>query len=224
MSKRPTQTPPALPTLATGPHHNASTPAARMSGLTSTLALMLAVALAYDPAHAKGPGAHQHGVAKLEVVLDGNLLQLHLESPLDNLLGFERGPRNEAERQMVRAMAQRFHASGGLFAPTPAAVCTPFGSELASAVIEARLLALDGKVAATAPAVAPHAADKAAAEAHADLEASVRFQCANPGALKGVDMLLFKAFPRLRQLDVAVATGKTQRGARLTRQQTMLTF
>ncbi len=147
-----------------------------------------------------------------------------------NLLGFERGPRSAAERQAVRAMSLRFHAGATLFVPTAAAGCTLLSSELAFAVIEPNLLAAPaaGAVAAQAAPATSTSASPAPAPApkneHADLDATVGFLGAQPAALKGVDVRLFQAFSRLRQLDTALATGKAQRGARLTPQQTMLSF
>ena len=190
----------------------------------------MVLGLSCGPAFAKGPGAHLHGVARLDVVLDDKILQLSLETPLANLLGFERGPRSEAERQAVRAMALRFHAGATLFVPTAAAGCTLLGSELASNVIEPSLLAAPAAVASkpTAAAATTKTTGTAPAAAsvheHADLDANLRFLCAQPAALKGVEVRLFQAFPRLRQLDTALATGRAQRGARLTPQQTMLSF
>ena len=88
----------------------------------AALALLVSTAaLAQGQGHKHG--AHQHGVAKLAVAVDGKLLEIALESPLDNLLGFERAPRTDAEREAVRKMAQRFHAAAGLYTPTPAANC-----------------------------------------------------------------------------------------------------
>lgn len=163
-------------------------------------------------------GAHQHGVAKLAVAVDGPLLEITLESPLDNLLGFERAPRTNAEREAVRKMAQRFHAPAGLYTPTAAAQCTPQGAELASDVLDPALLAA-GAAAAAAASPAARSGD-----GHADLDATVRFQCANPAALKGVEVGLFKAFPKFRQIDAAVATGSGQRGSKLTTRQSTLSW
>ena len=168
-------------------------------------------------------GAHQHGVAKLAVAVDGPMLEITLESPLDNLLGFERAPRTNAEREAVRKMAQRFHAPAGLYTPTAAAQCTPQGAELASDVLDPALLAAGAAAAAagTASSAAPAAK---AGDGHADLDATVRFQCANPAALKGVEVGLFKAFPKFRQIDAAVATGSGQRGSKLTTRQSSLSW
>lgn len=158
---------------------------------------------------AQAAGAHQHGVARLEVVADGATLTVTLDSPLDNLVGFERGPRTAAERSAVQAMAQTLHNGATLLQPTPAAGCTLRGVALASDVIDPALLA-KGAPAATGPGKPP------AAGGHADLEAVFSFDCRTPAALKGLALGgLFQAFARLRQLDAAVAAPGVQRGFKL---------
>jgi hypothetical protein len=155
-------------------------------------------------AHAEG--AHQHGVARLELVAEGTTLTFTLDSPLDNLVGFERGPRTAAERAQVQAMAQRLHGGAALLQPSPAAVCTLKAVALTSDVIAPALLAKD----AAAPA---QPGKPPAAGGHADLEATFSFDCRTPAALKGVALGgLFQAFVRLRQLDAAVVAPGVQRG------------
>jgi hypothetical protein len=155
-------------------------------------------------AHAEG--AHQHGVARLELVAEGTTLTFTLDSPLDNLVGFERGPRTAAERAQVQAMAQRLHGGAALLQPSPAAVCTLKAVALTSDVIAPALLAKD----AAAPA---QVGKPPAAGGHADLEATFSFDCRTPAALKGVALGgLFQAFVRLRQLDAAVVAPGVQRG------------
>ncbi len=190
---------------------------AALATLSATVAQAPAQAQAQAQAHKHG--AHQHGVAKLQVAVDGNAIEITLESPLDNLLGFERAPRTEAEREAVRKMAQRFHAPAGLFTPTAAANCTARGAELASDVLEAALLAPAGSAAAGAAASVAKPGD-----GHAELDATVRFACANPAALKGVEIGLFRAFPKFRQIDAAVATGSGQRGSKLSPKQPGLSW
>ena len=181
----------------------------------AALALALSAALI---GAAQAAGAHQHGVAKLEVAADGNSLTVTLDTPLDNLLGFERGPRTDAERKAVQAMAQRLRNAATLLVPAAAAGCQLQGVDLASDVIAPALLA-----AAPAPAAAPAA--PAAAGGHADLEASFRFQCAQPQALKSLDVAgLFQAYPRLKLLDAALAAPGVQRGAKLRPKQATLAW
>ena len=65
-----------------------------------------------------GEKAHQHGVASLEVAVEGNTLVVHLKSPLDNLVGFERAPKTDAERSKIQRSAQRLRHTAELLQPT----------------------------------------------------------------------------------------------------------
>ena len=166
---------------------------------------LLCALLACSAGWVQAAGAHQHGVARLEVVAEGPTLTVTLDSPLDNLVGFERGPRTAAERSAVQAMAQALHNGTTLLQPTPAASCTLRGVALQSDVIDSALLA---KGASPAGNGKPPAAG-----GHADLEATFTFDCRTPTALKGLALGgLFSAVPRLRQLDAAVAVPGVQRG------------
>jgi hypothetical protein len=164
--------------------------------------LLAASVLAAQPALAAG--AHSHGVAKLDVAVDGPTLTLRLESPLDSLVGFERAPRNDAERAQVRAMAQALRA-GNPFVPTAAAGCRLERAALASPVLAPDLL---GETGAAAPAKS--------ADDHAELEGTFVYRCAEAKALQGIDVMLFDYFKRLGRVDVQVAGPKGQSAAKLT--------
>ena len=100
---------------------------------SAVMAAMLSLGI-MPLAGAREPGAHVHGLATLEVAIDGAAVQISLDSPLDNLLGFERAPRNEKERQSVKAMALKLHQADTLFVFTPAAQCRLESARLESAV------------------------------------------------------------------------------------------
>jgi hypothetical protein len=51
-------------------------------------------------------GPHEHGVASLELSVDGDSLLVRFSSPLDNLLGWERAPRNEQEQRQYAALRE----------------------------------------------------------------------------------------------------------------------
>lgn len=148
------------------------------------------------PATAHEPGAHVHGIAKLRVAVDGNILTLGFESPLDNLLGFEHMPRNDKQKAAVHALAVCLNKPETLFLPTIAAHCAPVSAKLES------------------PVLAPE--KKTGDDGHADLDADFVFKCAQPGELRGMEVKLFDAFPSLRRLDVQVAGARGQAGVRLT--------
>jgi hypothetical protein len=157
--------------------------------LTAVLALVVVPATAHEP------GAHVHGLARLQVGIDGKTLTLNLESPLDNLLGFEHIPRTDKDKTIVRNMAERLKQAASLFAPTRVAQCVPVSVKLESPILEP-----------------PKGADGGG---HADLDAEFVFRCERPDALRDLEVRLFDYFANLRQLDVQVAGPRGQAATRL---------
>ena len=149
------------------------------------------------------PGAHVHGIATLQVALDGKLLTLAFSSPLDNLIGFEHKPQTDKQKALVKAMDEKMHHAEQLFLPTPAAGCTLKSTQLDSLVLEKD------------PKAKPAHEEEAG---HADIDAEFVFQCAQPEKLHDIEVRLFDAYPNLHQLDVAVATAKGQTAAKLSAQ------
>lgn len=148
-------------------------------------------------------GPHEHGIGHLDVAVDGSTLVIELRLPTEDLVGFERAPRTDAERARIE---HRRVALGDatLFSPSPEAKCTPVGT----------------------PAVEPPVFGKPAggAEEHADFAATYRFECANATALAALEHGIFKAFPRIKQLRVQAVTAKGQKRATLTHGKPRLSF
>ena len=138
-------------------------------------------------------GAHEHGAVNLNVAVEGGKITLQMESPLENLLGFERAPRTDAERKSTAAMLTRLKAADTLFKIDPAAQCALASVELNSAAL---------KLGTPEPA--------AASGEHADLDATFVFTC-QAGAKAGfIDVAFFDAFQRMRRIEVQVVTDKGQ--------------
>jgi len=136
------------------------------------------------------PQAHQHGVAQLDIAVDARQITLQLSSPLDNLLGFERAPRTEAERRQVQAMLDQLRAAATMFKIDPAAQCTPAQVVLTSAALQ------------LGPA-------QPADAGHADLDGSFEFHCVAGAKATYVDVGLF-AFARLQRVEVQAVTPSGQ--------------
>jgi hypothetical protein len=165
--------------------------------LRTLRALATTLALAGTTAWAAKP--HQHGTAKLDVAVEPGKVTIDLETPLDNLVGFERAPRSDAERQRADTAVATLKAADKLLRIDPAAQCT-----LAKVTLDSAALQLG----------TPDPKD--AAEGHADLDASFEFACKG-GAPGFVEIGLFEAFPRLQRIDVQTATAKGQTKAVLKR-------
>ena len=135
--------------------------------------------------------AHVHGVARLDIAVDANQITLQLESPLDNLLGFERAPRTDAERRQTDALLARLRTADTMFRIDPAAGCTLARVTLTSAAL---------KLGDAAPGE----------EGHADLDADVNFNCTDAAKARSIDVALFDVAARLQRLEVQVATPQGQ--------------
>lgn len=160
---------------------------------SNPLLWLAGLALASAPAWSAGQ-THEHGAMKLDVTIDGSNLVIAMEAPLDNLLGFERAPRTDAERQAAAAVLARLRNPGqspALFVPDAAALCT-----LRKAQVQA-------------PVLEPGAKAGSGSE-HADLDASYEFSCAQPGELRSLQVGLFDAYKRIRRVDVQVAGPRGQ--------------
>lgn len=143
-------------------------------------------------------GAHVHGNARVDIAIEGGELTIALDMPLDGLVGFERAPRTEAERNAAAAALARMREGDTLFRPSAQAQCKL------------------SKVTVTAPVLEPGHKPQAGSE-HADLEASYVFACAQPAALAALDIALFDAFKRLQRIDIQAALPHGQSKATLRR-------
>lgn len=162
--------------------------------LQLTHGLALALACTSGTALAAGK-AHEHGAMKLDVAIEGNKLTIVMEAPLDNLLGFERAPRTDAERKAAADVLARLRSPDKgtpLFVMAAAAQCTLSKAEVTAAIIEPGAKAVPKK------------------DEHADLDAVYEFNCTQPGELRNVDVGLFDAYKRIQRIDVQVAGPKSQ--------------
>lgn len=162
--------------------------------LPGLAALLLALA---GPAHAHK--AHQHGVAQLDVAVEASRVTLELETPLDNLLGFERAPRTDAERAVVDKAVARLREADKLFRIDSAAGCT-----LDKVTLEAPVLGLGG---GAAPAKGEHA----------ELSARFEFVCQAAPRASFVEVALFEAFAGMKRLNLQLVLPRGQMKATLVR-------
>lgn len=162
-------------------------------------ALLLCLAV---PATAFAAKGHVHGTGTLDVAVDQGRLAIDLELPLDAATGFERAPRNAAEKAALEETARVLNDAATLFTPTAAANCRVTS-------VEVTVPFLDGK---------------GPADGHADIDARYRFECATPGALKGVETSLFRHFKRLYRLQAQRSGPGGQGAARLTPKQPALSW
>jgi hypothetical protein len=159
---------------------------------------LLTLALAATPAVAQ----HVHGNARLDVAVDEGQLILMLEMPAEVLVGFERAPRTDKERAAIARARQTLEASSDLFLPSAEASCSAQAARVESPLFD----------------------PGAKLGHHVDVTATHVFACAHPDRLRAIATSLFERFPRLKRVDVQVASGTGQKAARLTPRQATLSL
>ncbi|PKM28975.1 MAG: DUF2796 domain-containing protein [Gammaproteobacteria bacterium HGW-Gammaproteobacteria-11] len=176
--------------------------------------------------HSASLGAHEHGVGSLNLVIDGHAVAIELDSPADNLLGFEYMPTSDADLSKTREIMTRLEQADSLFAFPTAAGCQLDKVELESAQFDA------AKQANNAHDAHHHAShehehehnEHKQADAHADISAQFHFLCSQPAALNQIEVILFEAFPGTETLLLQAITPAGQQGGELSATQNIIRF
>ena len=180
--------------------------------------LPLAVAHAaegHDHDHEHGSlAAHEHGVGRLNAALDGQTLELELESPAMNLVGFEHAATTDADKAKVAAVRAQLEKPLGLFNLPKNAGCVVASQELESPLFGDKPEADHDKEAKD-----EHHHD------HSEIHARYQFSCAAPGALKNLDLAnIFNTFPSTRKIQVQLISPSGQQGVEVTAKAGALKF
>lgn len=182
--------------------------------LWPTLALlpMLAFAAEHDHDHHHdhdhdNPGAHEHGVARMNLVLESGELLIELESPAANLLGFEHVPTTADERNQAAAVRSTLEQPLSWLGLAEGADCKLAEQHVTGEVLE------EGATA------------EQAHTGHSDIDAQYRLECAAPEALQTLDLTaFFSRFPGTEQLLVQLIGPNGQTGIQLSAEQPRLPF
>lgn len=178
---------------------------------------------AHDHQHAS-LGTHEHGVARLDAALDGAVLELELQSPAMNLLGFEHAASSAADKAQLAAVRETLEQPLALFQLDAAAQCTVTTQTLESPLFGDQ------------PALAEHddeeddddhdhAAGEAHEHAHSEIHAHYQLTCAKPEALRSLNLApLFKAFPATRVVQLQVIAPGGQQGLAATADNSRVAF
>ncbi len=188
---------------------------------TLSIALPLSLnALAHEHDEHTSLDAHEHGVASLNLAIEGARVQLELDSPAMNLLGFEHAANAPEDIAKVKAVQAQLQQADQLFRFPAAAGCSLASADLDSPLFDAHQEAEHEHD--------DHDHDAAHDEhdedhehehehSHADIEASYTFNCAQPDKLTHMELPLFAVYPGLERLNLQGITPKGQMGAELTR-------
>lgn len=128
-------------------------------------------------------GVHKHGEGMMNIVFEGKSLAIELETPAQNILGFERRPQNEQELEKIKTVAKRLQNPNDMFDIPKEAECVVYQSSVESDLLEEDWDTVD-------------------AGDHLDFEAEYELTCNKPEKIKTIGVNLFKEFPDFKEIDV----------------------
>lgn len=155
-------------------------------------------------------GAHEHGVGTLNIAQEGSGLQIELESPAVNIVGFEHAPNSEEEHEALESALKKLKDGVAFFVLSEEAGC-----RLVSADVETPLAGHDDHDHDEEDHHDHEGEEHEHESAHADIDAAWQFTCEHPEMLNGVNVHLFDAFPKTQRLNVQYITEKQQGAASL---------
>ncbi|WP_323795601.1 DUF2796 domain-containing protein [Nisaea sp.] len=167
-----------------------------MTRLPLFLAAMLAttstIAAASETRHAD---AHEHGHGQLTIAIEGATVEMEIEIPGADIVGFEHSPETKAQHDAFDAGKANLAKGDTLFKAVGEAGCT---------LKETRFLEEDD-----------HDHDKKTDHAdhdgeHMEFHVSYRFACNDTAKITGFSFPFFKHFPQSEELDVQIVSSKGQ--------------
>jgi hypothetical protein len=164
---------------------------------------LLPMAIAQADEHEHGSlDKHEHGIASLNLALEGNQLEIELESPTMNIVGFEHLASSAADQAKASTAQAALMQPLSLFGLPAAADCKLIEAEVESALFnkdEEDEMHTDGH-----------------GEKHSDVDAEYTLTCSQPEALTWVDLSgFFKQFPATEKIATQLIGPNGQQGAEL---------
>ena len=129
--------------------------------------------------------SHEHGVSVLKIASEKNMIEMELESPADDIVGFEHAPENVQQREKISKAIAVFKDKAGLFFPNVEAQCKITKN---SAEFEAD-----------------------AGSGHAGFHVKWHLSCANLSKIQVLSTSFFKIFPKAKEIEVEVVSDAGQR-------------
>ncbi|MBB4866008.1 hypothetical protein HNP46_004909 [Pseudomonas nitritireducens] len=193
-----------------------------MRPLLLAVALLPLAAQAHDEHEHGSLGKHEHGVAQLNVALDGKTLELEMDSPAMNFVGFEHAATSEADKATVATVQAQLKQPLQLLNLPASAQCSVQSVELSSPLFGDAAKADDDDH-DHEHTDGDH--DEHEGHHHADIDAHYQLTCAQPQDLASLDFApLFKRFPATQKIQVQLIGPSGQQGAELTAANPTLKF
>jgi hypothetical protein len=127
--------------------------------------------------------SHEHGVSTLKIALEGQILQMELEAPANDIVGFEHAPENESQKAAIERALSLLKTKSGIFNTPATAKC--------------KITDVSGEFEVE--------------KNHAGFHVSWKIKCLNPKQIKNLETTFFQIFPKAEEIEVEVISASGQK-------------
>jgi len=166
--------------------------------------------------HVHQQGAHQHGLAELTLALEGDKIDVGLESPAANIVGFEHVASTPEQRGLVDKARAMLESPSKLFSFL-GTHCELEALEVdVSAVLDHEDEEHELEESGTEKNDHDHSDhDKSTRETHSEVLANYQFHCEQGSRLTAITLNFFEYFPGIETLHAVWVTDSNQGSAKL---------
>lgn len=161
-------------------------------------------------------GAHEHGVGRLNIAIEGKRISMELEVPGADIVGFEHEASTKEQKAAVRKAKSTLEGALNVFKLPVEAKC-----KLAEAKVKIEAEDHDHE---HDKAEAKHKEKEDDGDHHSQFHATYAIDCAAPEKVTGIDFKYFELFASARKLDLNVVTEGGQSHYQVSREQPQLKF
>ena len=126
--------------------------------------------------------SHEHGVSTLKIALENQILEMELEAPANDIVGFEHAPENKSEKAAIAQALLILKSKPGIFKFSSAANCN----------------------------IKDVSGEFEVEKNHAGFHIIWKIKCLNPERIKNLETAFFQKFPKANEIEVEIVSNSGQ--------------
>jgi hypothetical protein len=158
-----------------------------------------------DEHPAPAQDAHLHGTAQLTLALEGNNLEINLESPAANIVGFEHKASSEKHTKVIQRAKANLEASGLFLFSGSDCSLKQVKIDMSSVIEQDK-----------------QHSDHHDHDTHSEISANYSYECSKGEKLETISVNLMSRFPSVETLEVMWLTSRQQGATKLKSQSNLI--
>lgn len=179
---------------------------------------------ANEPDATRQLGAHAHGQGRLNIALEGKTVEMELEAPGADIVGFEHAATTAEQKAAIAKARASLAKPMALFKMTPQAGCKAGDGKVKLIGGEAHQGHGHGHAHGKTSAAKTGTSQSKDPASHSEFHVEYRYICGRIDALRSIEFEYFKAFPGAMELEVTIIGPKGQTKQKVGRDKPRLEF